>query len=321
MQTTVVNKSDEYKIALLELFTRLDNQKVDDSLNHTGQVKVGPIEIGPGTWGDEKRREVNAFLTKSTNRNEVWSSRNSMWVSKGDPTIAGAWTTCIKEGGLTTDFNTSGPNQAIFQITWYPFPQGGDAAMIDFSARMCTPGVAKSCSDAKLLSGQPFARGQRPIRDRTPVGITIERDPKKDLTVSGNTSRGEIHGYLPASLATAPFSIRLRVTGSIDYRDGTRDPIDFYPLDYNFEIPLRGAWRTFMLTITQITNDKECAKGTIAPGALNFPAGTQMDSTPEFRDVFQGGGQVTTTNNLIQVFIDPKRCAGTEPNIPPPLTR
>lgn len=116
------------------------------------------------------------------------------------------------------------------------------------------------------------------------------------------------------------FTIRLKVSGWIDYEGGRRT-INMTPVDYNFQIVVPGAVKNYMLRIVQYTNGRKCAEGISAPGALNFPASTTMDIVPEFRRVFQGGSQVPASGNMIQVFVDPKICTGKEPKFPPPLTR
>ena len=115
--------------------------------------------------------------------------------------------------------------------------------------------------------------------------------------------------------------IRLRVTGWVEDATGTRSDIDFHPNYYNFQISSVGGIRDFELRVEQIVNNQVCAAGLIRWGALNFPANTTMDETPEFRQIFQGGAQVGGGGDVIQLFIDPQKCTGTETGRPPPLSQ
>ncbi|MBY5357254.1 hypothetical protein HFO94_27635 [Rhizobium leguminosarum] len=223
------------------------------------------------------------------------------------PGAIDAWKVCVQH--YTTDFSC-----------WAePEPDSPDIALVinqpnpePFKIADAVLSENASFADASLMAPEtPIKFGENRIilhrTDQTlPVSFT--------LNITSPYRAKSCHVTIPAKFTPpGPPIIELRMAGSIKYilPNGhccRRKWVDEILTDYNKEIIAPGRVRDFDLTFTQFTNGRRCATGAIAPGALNFPAGTTMDSTPEFRSVFQGGGQSASHGRLIQIFIDPKVC-------------
>lgn len=102
--------------------------------------------------------------------------------------------------------------------------------------------------------------------------------------------------------------ITIRVSGSIDHGSGARMTVQEQRVGYNFTLNAPNSIRTFSLRIAQFVDGKACpeASNIITPEAINFPAGTSMNTVPELRDWFQNGCQVAG-GKVIQCFVDPMR--------------
>jgi len=170
---------------------------------------------------------------------------------------------------------------------------------------MLKPNVnyAVSCSRRKYDAAEIF-HGRKILGRKSIINIT--------------TGLSTVSLVEPEISAEIPFSMRLHITGQLTYQNGVAERIDRFTKGYNFDVDGGEKISDWWIKITQVTNGKECAEATIAPGALNFPAGTTMDSTPEWRSAFQAGGQMPT-DRKIQFFVDPQHCAISEPNNPPAL--
>jgi hypothetical protein len=160
-----------------------------------------------------------------------------------------------------------------------------------------------SCSRRKYDAAEIF-RGRKILGKKSIINIT--------------TGLSTVSLVEPEISAEIPFSIRLHITGNLKYEDRDEEHIDRFTKGYNFDVDGSKKISDWRIKITQVTNSKECAEATITPGALNFPAGTTMDGTPEWRSVFQAGGQMPT-DRKIQFFVDPQHCTISEPNNLPAL--
>jgi hypothetical protein len=173
--------------------------------------------------------------------------------------------------------------------------------------------------DGVVLSGAKLKSAVSDIAVGTPLlfgekRIVVERNNKSTPVSATINIRGDIRSDSCRAMVPAEYTIpepkevvtKLSVTGWVSH-GGSRHSINIQPVNYSFTIPIANRVDDFMLTVTQFTDDRRCAEASISAGALNWPPGTTMDSTPVFGNRFQIGAQVAA-NRLIQVFVDPKIC-------------
>lgn len=209
-----------------------------------------------------------------------------------------AWTKCMtgrhKVAAYARNPTTTG---LTLRVEWNPPPgvTGPQAAIIEVP-------------EGGLI------RGRNLLREKWEGAVSrsypITRTPGTDLRVVVSVANQSDDFVVPARREIKEPSVTIRVSGWIDHGAGNvqRTVVDHQQVGYNFTQDAPGHIKDFALTITQYVDGKRCpeAANTIRPGALNFPSGTIMDSTPEFRDVFQNGCQVAG-GTVIQCFVDPMR--------------
>ena len=188
--------SDYSKLLFLSSLTEMDLKTSGEALAHSGQVKVGPISIGPGTWSKERQDQLRSELQKIVNIEQLKESAASISMSSGDPETANVVKVCLESGGLRVRLDDLGKDNAVLTLTWTTFPGMTTAAKIE----------SVTVVHGKIIGGESFAKAGAQLTDRLPQKITIERsNPKEDLAVIVNTSNaGSAQGYLPPSELPPP---------------------------------------------------------------------------------------------------------------------
>ncbi|MDF0584956.1 hypothetical protein [Bradyrhizobium yuanmingense] len=190
-------RTDYGKLLFLSRLTQMDVNSGAEALKHSGQVAVGPIKIGPGTWSKERQQTLRSELDKFVSIDQLTNSAASMMVSSGDAVVAKVVSDCIeKAGGLKLTAKAVGTETAIVDMMWIPFPGGGAkaAALEDFTI-----------VGAAVQGGVAYTKKGASLQDRIQRSVTLNRkDPKKDLTVVVNTSFGSKNAYLPPAILPAP---------------------------------------------------------------------------------------------------------------------
>ena len=216
--------SDYSKLLFLFSLTQMDLKTSKEALDHSGQVGVGPISIGPGTWNSEKQNQLRSDLQKIVNVEQLRESAASVSLYSGDPGAAQVVQDCLgKTGGLFVGLHDLGPNNAVIEMQWTPFPAAGNSATID----------NVTVIHGKIMGGANWAKSGAKLNARLPQRITVKRDdPKLDLAAIVNTANaGSAQAYLPPKeLPPPPKMIRDPIegtqveVGSGGRYDGDRNP-------------------------------------------------------------------------------------------------
>ena len=195
-----VNKSEYAKLVLLAKFTKMDLSTANQTFAHEGQVGVGPLKIGPGTWNADTLRQDQHKVESSIDVNSIIDNQSSILRTFGDATIVDAWVSCInRSGGLSLSLKPYGDRAAIAEIIWYPFPTNAnlDPAVIQFSAG----------AGNQITSGEEFTKQGAQLGIRLARAVEISRAPGAPVLVVLNTTAGAVHAYLPALPQVKPISL------------------------------------------------------------------------------------------------------------------
>jgi hypothetical protein len=216
--------SDYSKLLFLSSLTTMDIKTSSEALAHSGQVSVGPIAIGPGTWSKEKQDQLRSDLQKIVNVEQLKQSAASVSISSGDPDTAKVVENCFStNGGLFIGLTDLGKETAVMELRWTSYPGTRISAIID----SVTP------IHGRIIGGGSYTRQGAKLGDRLSQRVTIKRDdPKQDLAIVVNTTNaGSGQGYLPPSELPPPQPVtRVAIdgepieVGSGERFDGYRNP-------------------------------------------------------------------------------------------------
>jgi hypothetical protein len=216
--------SDYSKLLFLSSLTTMDLKTSSEALGHSGQVSVGPISIGPGTWNKEKQDQLRSDLQKIVNIEQLRQSAASVSISSGDPDTIKAVQDCLtNNGGLFLALSDLGKDHAVVELRWTSYPGTHISAVVD----------GATVVHGKIIGGNNYTKPGAKLGDRLSQRVTIKRDdPKEDLAIIVNTTNGgSAQGYLPPSELPPPHPV-IRVAidgdpievGSGERYDGFRNP-------------------------------------------------------------------------------------------------
>ena len=222
-------RSDYSKLLFLSMLTQMSVQQGQETLNHTGNVSVGPIKIGPGTWNDDKKNELRTELTKIVDIASLTQSSASVVSSSGDPNAEQAVEACIRanavaNGGLFATLSDRGTDIAVLEVMWASAPR-------EATRKVTISDVTVDPAHGRTIGGTA-GRGTV-LHDRLSQNFQIKRDPTKDLLVTLNLREGgSVEAYLPPSVLPPPpkfarVTIQGNITGVIGsggHYDGDRNP-------------------------------------------------------------------------------------------------
>ncbi|UPK02835.1 hypothetical protein [Bradyrhizobium sp. 170] len=187
--------SDYRKLLFLSTLTQISTKEAGEALAHSGKVKVGPIEIGPGTWNKDKQEKLREELQKYLNVELVLQNAESVEITSGDSNSSKSISDCIaSNGGFYVSLNDSGKDTAVAQLVYFSYPGGKKSIEVrDVTVR-----------HGKLVAGfNPKRRVT--LQERVPLQVTIDRpNPKEDITVIVNTDAGGKSAYLPPAVLPPP---------------------------------------------------------------------------------------------------------------------
>jgi hypothetical protein len=223
------NWSEYSKLLFLSMLSQMSLQEGQEALNHSGEVAVGPIKIGPGTWNDDKKNELRRELQKFVSIDTLTQNAGSIVTSSGIPDAEQAIEACIREnsvakGGLFATLKDKGKDTAVFEVLWASAPGS--------TSRTTTIENLTVAPDHGRVIGGSVKKGGT-LHDRLSQNAQIKRDPTKDLLVTINLRQGgSIDAYLPPSVLPLPptlarVSIQDKPTGVIGsggHFDGDRNP-------------------------------------------------------------------------------------------------
>ena len=224
------NWSDYSKLLFLSMLSQMSVQQGQDSLNHTGEVGVGPIKIGPGSWDEKKKNDLSNQLQKLMVLDSLNQSAASVVSSSGDSKAEQAIEACIQsnsveKGGLFAKLKDKGTDIAVFEVMWASAPGG--------AIRTAKIGDITVDPDHGRIIGGGAKQGAT-LNDRLSLNAQIKREPTKDLLVTLNlVNGGAVDAYLPPSvLPPPPATLRLPIQanqqtgiiGSGGHFDGDRNP-------------------------------------------------------------------------------------------------
>lgn len=204
-------------------------QEGQEALSHTGEVSVGPIKIGPGSWNEQKKNELRMELQKYLRIETLTQSAASVVSSSGDPNAEQAIQACIQansvaKGGLFATLKDKGTDTAVFEVIWASAPGG--------AAKTATiEDVTVDPEHGRIAGGS--AKKGAVLHDRLSLNVQIKRNPTKDLLVTMNLKQGgAVDAYLPPSVLPPPPTyarvlIQAKPTGVIGsggHYDGDRNP-------------------------------------------------------------------------------------------------
>jgi hypothetical protein len=214
------------KLVFLYSLTQMDLKTSQEALNHSGKVNVGPISIGPGTWGKEKQDQLRSELQKFINIEQLKQSTASLTISSGDPNVSKDVENCILgNGGLYVALKDRGKDNAVAELLWTSYPGTRVVPIVE----------SVTVVHGRIVGGKEWAKKGAKLNERLKQRIAIERsDPKKDVSVIVNTlNAGSGEGYLPPSELPPPPPAKIAKktiegaqleVGSGAHYDGGRNP-------------------------------------------------------------------------------------------------
>jgi hypothetical protein len=184
--------SDYSKLLFLSTLTQMDVKSSGEALSHSGEVAIGPLKVGPGTWSKQKQDQLRSELRKVLNIEELKQSAAAVSLSSGDQSTAKVVIDCLNAGGLFVALNDLGTDNAVAALKWASYPGSKTSAIIE----------SVYVVNGKFVGGTEWTKKGAKLNDRLTQRITIRRDdPKKDLAVVVNTSNaGSAIAYLPPSI-------------------------------------------------------------------------------------------------------------------------
>lgn len=194
---TVIQKfnsqtSDYRKLLFLSTLTQIGTKEAGEALDHSGKVKVGPIEIGPGTWNKNRQEKLRDELQKYVNLELVLQNAASIEITTGNSDSSKSISECIaSSGGFYVSLNDLGKNTAAAQLMYFAFPDGKQTIEVQ---------------DIKVRGGTQADKFKRlTLKSRIPYQVTIDRpNPKDDISVIVNTAAGGKTAYLPPAILPPP---------------------------------------------------------------------------------------------------------------------
>jgi hypothetical protein len=189
--------SDYYMLLFLSSLTQMSEESAKDALAHSGQVAVGPIKIGPGTWNKDTQKDLKSKLEKIINIEQIKQSAASISMSSGLPDAAKPIESCIaSNGGFYVSLNDRGKETAILEMMWTSYPGTKLKPVIE----------SVTIVHGKVIGGSAYTNRGAQLDERMMQRVTIERtDPKKDITAVVNTlNAGSNEAYLPPSELPPP---------------------------------------------------------------------------------------------------------------------
>ena len=163
--------SEYSKLLFLSMLSQMSVQEGQEALNHTGEVSVGPIKIGPGSWNDEKKNELRTELQKYVRIETLTESAASVVSSSGDPNAEQAIQACIQansvaKGGLFATLKDKGTDSAVFEVLWASAPGG--------AAKTATIGDVTVDPDHGHIAGGSAKKGAI-LHDRLSQNVQIKK--------------------------------------------------------------------------------------------------------------------------------------------------
>ncbi|WLB62589.1 hypothetical protein QIH96_39885 [Bradyrhizobium japonicum] len=221
--------SEYSKLLFLSMLSQMTVQEGQEALNLTGEVSVGPIKIGPGSWNEQKKNELRMELQKYVRIESLTQSAASVVSSSGDSNAEQAIEACIQansvaKGGLFATLKDKGKDTAVFEVIWASAPGAGTkTATIE--------DVTIDPEHGRIIGGN--AKKGAVLHDRLGQNVQIKRNPTKDLLVTLNLKQGgAVDAYVPPAVLPPPptyarVMIQANPTGLIGSGgryDGDRNP-------------------------------------------------------------------------------------------------
>ena len=120
--------SEYSKLLFLPMLTQMTVEEGQKELNHTGEVSVGPLKIGPGSWNEAQKNSLRTELQKYVRIETLTQNAASVTSSSGDPKAVDAVVACIQaniveNGGLSATLKDKGTDTAVFEVIWGSAPR------------------------------------------------------------------------------------------------------------------------------------------------------------------------------------------------------